>query len=60
MRADPRLKVKSTGTTTRRRKSSGKRASMHTRDENAENDQRQAQRLLNEGRVMMNRDLHEE
>lgn len=38
----------------RRRKSSGKRASQ-SRDENAENDQRQALKLINQGK--MNKDL---
>ena len=58
VRADARLKVKGT----RRRKSSGGSkgsakvmGAVSNRDENAENDQRQAQRLLNEGR--MNKDL---
>lgn len=49
VRADPHLKLKAS--TSRRRKSSSKRASFY-RDENAENDQRHAQRIIN-----MNRDL---
>jgi len=49
VRADPHLKLKAGNS--RRRKSSSKRKTLH-RDENTENDQRHAQRIIN-----MNRDL---